>query len=103
MSHAFKKIAVFFFALFSLAYVIGAEEPIKKTICLNMIVKNERPVIERCLNSVKEKIDYWVIVDTGSTAITLLAPKVDANMDNIPIFAPMSMKSLPWQISGVRA
>lgn len=39
----------------------------KKTICLNMIVKNESPVIERCLASVKGMIDYWVIVDTGST------------------------------------
>lgn len=39
----------------------------KKTICLNMIVKNESPVIERCLASVKPIIDYWVIVDTGST------------------------------------
>ena len=38
-----------------------------KTICLNMIVKNEQPVIRRCLASVKEMIDYWVIVDTGST------------------------------------
>lgn len=36
-------------------------------ICLNMIVKNESKVIERCLNSVKPLIDYWVIVDTGST------------------------------------
>ncbi len=32
-----------------------------------MIVKNESPVIERCLASVKPYIDYWVIVDTGST------------------------------------
>lgn len=32
-----------------------------------MIVKNEKPVIERCLQSVKPLIDYWVIVDTGST------------------------------------
>ncbi|MBS0625778.1 MAG: glycosyltransferase [Verrucomicrobia bacterium] len=39
----------------------------KQTICLNMIVKNERKIIERCLNSVKKIIDYWVIVDTGST------------------------------------
>ncbi|MBX9922665.1 MAG: glycosyltransferase [Rhabdochlamydiaceae bacterium] len=39
----------------------------KKTICLNMIVKNESPVIQRCLASVKPFIDYWVIVDTGST------------------------------------
>lgn len=39
----------------------------KKTICLNMIVKDESPVILRCLKSVKGIIDYWVIVDTGST------------------------------------
>jgi glycosyltransferase involved in cell wall biosynthesis len=39
----------------------------KQTICLNMIVKNESHVIERCLTSVKPWIDYWVIVDTGST------------------------------------
>ena len=32
-----------------------------------MIVKNESPVIEKCLASVKGMIDYWVIVDTGST------------------------------------
>ncbi len=32
-----------------------------------MIVKNESLVIEDCLNSVKPLIDYWVIVDTGST------------------------------------
>jgi glycosyltransferase involved in cell wall biosynthesis len=38
----------------------------KKTVCLNMIVKNESDVIERCLSSVKPVIDYWVIVDTGS-------------------------------------
>ena len=36
-------------------------------ICLNMIVKNEAPVIRRCLDSVRPIIDYWVIVDTGST------------------------------------
>jgi glycosyltransferase involved in cell wall biosynthesis len=32
-----------------------------------MIVKNESQVIKRCLDSVKDLIDYWVIVDTGST------------------------------------
>jgi len=35
-------------------------------ICLNMIVKNEAPVIRRCLTSVLPIIDHWVIVDTGS-------------------------------------
>lgn len=38
-----------------------------KTICLNMIVKDEAPVIERCLFALKPHIDFWVIVDTGST------------------------------------
>lgn len=38
-----------------------------QTICLNMIVKNEAGVIRRCLDSVRPIIDYWVIVDTGST------------------------------------
>lgn len=38
----------------------------RPTICLNMIVKNERHVIERCLSDVKPLIDHWVIVDTGS-------------------------------------
>ncbi len=37
------------------------------TICLNMIVKNETHVIERCLRSVKPIVDTWCIVDTGST------------------------------------
>ena len=38
----------------------------KETVCLNMIVKNEKDVIRRCLDSVIPVIDYWVIVDTGS-------------------------------------
>ena len=38
-----------------------------QTVCLNMIVKNEAGVIRRCLDSVLPFIDYWVIVDTGST------------------------------------
>lgn len=39
----------------------------RQTICLNMIVKNESSIIERNLASAKKLIDYWVIVDTGST------------------------------------
>ncbi len=36
-------------------------------LCLHMIVKDEAHVITRCLDSVMPIIDYWVIVDTGST------------------------------------
>lgn len=32
-----------------------------------MIVKNEAPIIARCLRSVIPHIDYWVICDNGST------------------------------------
>ncbi|CAL9467131.1 hypothetical protein SUDANB105_02747 [Streptomyces sp. enrichment culture] len=39
----------------------------KPTVCLNMIVKDEAPVIRRCLESVRPLIDTWVILDTGST------------------------------------
>ncbi len=42
-------------------------DPAGHTICLSMIVKNEAPVIRRCLDSVRPIIDHWVIVDTGST------------------------------------
>jgi glycosyltransferase involved in cell wall biosynthesis len=46
---------------------LGRECRKNATICLNMIVKNEAPVIGRCLASVASFIDRWVIVDTGST------------------------------------
>src|SRR5690348_5608822 len=36
-------------------------------ICLSMIVKNEAPVIERCLRSVKPYVHAWAVSDTGST------------------------------------
>ena len=36
-------------------------------ICLVMIVKNERAIIERCLMAALPYIDTWVIADTGST------------------------------------
>jgi glycosyltransferase involved in cell wall biosynthesis len=39
----------------------------RSSICLVMIVKNEAGVIKRCIDSVKDYIDYWVICDTGST------------------------------------
>lgn len=51
--------------LFGSEGLVAAEKD--KKICLNMIVKNESKVIERCLRSVIPLIDYWVIVDTGST------------------------------------
>ena len=56
--------------LFLLCYChesFAADEGKQKTICLNMIVKDESKVITRGLATVKPLISYWVIVDTGST------------------------------------
>src|SRR5271170_4731954 len=39
----------------------------EKTVVFNMILKDESKIIERCLNSLKDHIDYYCIVDTGST------------------------------------
>ena len=38
-----------------------------KTVCAALIVKNEGKILARCLRSIKAHIDYWVIIDTGST------------------------------------
>jgi glycosyltransferase involved in cell wall biosynthesis len=42
-----------------------------KTICLGMIVKNEKLNIKQTLETVIPIIDYWVIIDTGSTDDTM--------------------------------
>lgn len=54
----------------------------KPTIGLCMIVKNEAPVIRRCLDSVRPVIAHWVIVDTGSTDGT--QDIIRARMADIP-------------------
>ena len=60
-------------------------------VVLNMIVKNEAPVIARCLASVKPWIDHWVIVDTGST---------DGTQDIVREFmqgVPGTLHERPWK------
>lgn len=61
-----KKTILFVLLLLS-ALCIEASQNERPKVCLNMIVKNESRVIERCLESTKPLIDYWIIVDTGSS------------------------------------
>lgn len=56
--------ALLFIFLLGFSVIYGKES--KPTICLNMIVKDESKIIDRCLDSVINIIDYWVILDTGS-------------------------------------
>ena len=66
----------------------------RKRICLNMIVKDESAVIERCLNSVRKHIDSWVIVDTGSTDDT--REKIRSLLTGIP----GALHERPWRNFG---
>jgi hypothetical protein len=43
----------------------------RTNICLSMIVKNEVAVLPRLIRSLKDYVDYYVIVDTGSTDETI--------------------------------
>ncbi|SHT65813.1 glycosyl transferase family protein [Mycobacteroides abscessus subsp. abscessus] len=65
-----------------------------QTVCLNMIVRDERHVIGRCLESVKGLIDYWVIVDTGSTDGT--PELIDETLAGIP----GELHHRPWRDFG---
>src|ERR1700761_8914059 len=49
-----------------------------------MIVRDEAPVIGRCLASVRGLVDHWVVVDTGSTDGT--QDLVRAAMAGVPGF-----------------
>lgn len=62
-----------------------------QSICLSMIVKNEAPVICRCLDSVKPLISHWVIMDTGSTDGT--QDIIRRHMDGIP----GTLYERPWK------
>ena len=50
-------------------YFNAAPEQKEKKICLNMIVKDETAIIEKCINSVVDEIDCYVICDTGSSDV----------------------------------
>jgi GR25 family glycosyltransferase involved in LPS biosynthesis/glycosyltransferase involved in cell wall biosynthesis len=56
----------------------------KQTVCLNMIVRNEAHIIRETFDSIYKFIDYYVIVDTGSTDGTQKLIKDYFEKKNIP-------------------
>src|SRR3954469_24736376 len=64
------------------------------TLCLNMIVRDESAVIERCLASVRPYVQSWLIVDTGSVDDT--RERVRAAMAGIP----GELVERPWRDFG---
>ena len=65
-----------------------------RAICLNMIVRDEAAVIERCLASVRPFVDTWVIVDTGSTDDT--KERIRGALEGLP----GELHERPWRDFG---
>lgn len=67
----------------------------RKTVCLNMIVKNEAHIIENTLKHLSTYInfDHWVICDTGSTDDTIAIIKRFFEERNIP----GAIYQTPWK------
>lgn len=62
-----------------------------QSVCLSMIVKNEAPVVARCLASVRPFVTHWIVVDTGSTDGT--QEVVREAMQGVP----GALHERPWQ------
>ena len=61
----------------------------KLTLC--MIVRDEANIVSRCLNSVRDHVDYWVIADTGSTDDTRNV--ILKNLSDVP----GQLIDIPWK------
>lgn len=69
----------------------GTQLKFSGQLCASMIVRNEAPVIERCMASIRPLISAWAIVDTGST---------DGTQDKIRELLgdlPGELIERPWQ------
>jgi GR25 family glycosyltransferase involved in LPS biosynthesis/GT2 family glycosyltransferase/tetratricopeptide (TPR) repeat protein len=69
---------------------------VRPTICLNMIVRNEAHVITATLDTVCPFLDYWVIVDTGSTDDTKAVIRAYFSERGIP----GELHERPWRNFG---
>lgn len=63
-------------------------------VCLNLIVRNEAHVIERCLQSCHHLCNSWLVVDTGSTDNTI------HKIEDLMYPKPGRVLSKPWKNFG---
>eukprot|EP00698_Gefionella_okellyi_P016548 TRINITY_DN4740_c0_g1_i2.p1 TRINITY_DN4740_c0_g1~~TRINITY_DN4740_c0_g1_i2.p1 ORF type:complete len:257 (-),score=55.22 TRINITY_DN4740_c0_g1_i2:50-820(-) len=68
----------------NITYSARPPPPADSLLCLVMIVKNEGDNIQRVLLSAKDFIDYYVILDTGSTDDTVAI--INQTMEGVPGF-----------------
>ena len=80
---AFMIFAILFLTHFSYSIVSPVDNK-KVKICLCMIVKNESKIISRCLDAVKDIVDYVSICDTGSSDKTIHLIQAFINQNDIP-------------------
>ncbi len=71
--------------------MVTGEPLFQQQLCASMIVRDEAPVIERCLRSLRPLISSWAIVDTGSTDGT------QAFVRTLLADLPGELIERPWQ------
>lgn len=74
----------------------SAPPPSRPTVCLTMIVRDEAHIIREALDAAAERIDRWVIVDTGSTDDTIAV--IEQRMAEHGI--PGEIHRRPWRDFG---
>jgi len=73
-----------------------ADEAGRPSICLTMIVRDEAHIVGEVLDATAPYIDYWVVVDTGSTDGT--QDLIRSHMERLAI--PGELHERPWRDFG---
>jgi glycosyltransferase involved in cell wall biosynthesis len=73
-----------------------AAEAERPSVCLTMIVRDEAHIVGEVLDATAPYIDYWVVVDTGSTDGT--QELITAHMQRLAI--PGELHERPWRDFG---
>lgn len=72
------------------------DSPRHQSICLTMIVRDEAHIVGEVLDAIAPYIDYWVVVDTGSTDGT--QDLIRSHMERLGI--PGELHERPWRDFG---